>query len=279
MLHKVAAGQILPPHRAGSLTGPLTRMLSADPADRPAMTEVRDELAKLAAGRGGDTTTVLLARTDLNSAAPGRNRTAAFPAGVTAAGAVTPTPPTPAPGPPEAPAAAPVPKPRGRRRGRAVWLLAGLVAVVLAGLVVFWVASPDDEDPSDRTAATTSAATTSAATTSAEPTDETDAGVDAEESPATSEPAATSEEEPPPTTRPRPRGSSSPPFPGTCRRLTSRRARGSRRSSPSSSGSPSSGASSRACRSRTSRPRAPPPWSRTSPTCSRTAPARPSANA
>ena len=35
------------------------------------MPEVRDELAKLAAGRDGDTTTILLARTDLGSAAPG----------------------------------------------------------------------------------------------------------------------------------------------------------------------------------------------------------------
>src|SRR3954452_2350853 len=68
MLHKVAGAQILPPHRAGSLTRPLTRMLAADPADRPTMPEVRDELAKLAAGRGGNTTTVLMARTDIGSA-------------------------------------------------------------------------------------------------------------------------------------------------------------------------------------------------------------------
>jgi serine/threonine protein kinase len=78
MLHRVAGGQIMPPRRAGSLTQPLLRMLAAEPADRPSMAEVRDELAKLAAGRHGDTTTVLLARTELRSDGEGRNRTTAF---------------------------------------------------------------------------------------------------------------------------------------------------------------------------------------------------------
>jgi hypothetical protein len=82
MLHRVAGGQITPPRRAGSLTKPLLRMLAPEPADRPAMHEIRDDLAKLAAGRFGDTTTVLLARTDLGSSpGAGRNRTAQFPAG------------------------------------------------------------------------------------------------------------------------------------------------------------------------------------------------------
>src|SRR5688500_1736453 len=82
MLHRVAGGQAMLPRRAGSRTEPRLRMLAAEPADRPAMHEIRDELAKLAAGRDGDTTTVLLARTDLrSSSAPGRNRTAAFPVG------------------------------------------------------------------------------------------------------------------------------------------------------------------------------------------------------
>src|SRR3712207_6386596 len=79
MLHRVAGGSIVPPRRAASLTEPLLRMLAPDPADRPVMSEVRDELAKLAAGRDGDTTTVLLARTDLRSSSSGRPRTAAFP--------------------------------------------------------------------------------------------------------------------------------------------------------------------------------------------------------
>ena len=86
MLHKVAGGTIRPPVRAGSLSGPLTRMLAAEPDARPTMTQVRDELARLAAGRSGDTTTVLLARTDLRPSG-GRPRTQVFPAADAAAGA------------------------------------------------------------------------------------------------------------------------------------------------------------------------------------------------
>ena len=77
MLHRVAGGEIVPPQRAGFLTEPLLRMLAADPADRPTMAEVRDELAALAAGRDGDTTTVLLARTELGSSSS-RDRTEAL---------------------------------------------------------------------------------------------------------------------------------------------------------------------------------------------------------
>jgi serine/threonine protein kinase len=203
MLHKVAGGQIVPPRRAGSLTRPLTRMLAGAPGDRPEMPEVRDELAKLAAGRNGDTTTILMARTDLRSNAPGRARTAAFPAGAAAVAATsspTPLPPPPvrpAPAPtltsppptpvPEEQAPAPVaatapapepvaaaaepaapppspPREPGRRRGRAIWVLAGLVAVALAGLIVFWVVAPNDP-PSDPAASDTS---TSAGQSSAE---------------------------------------------------------------------------------------------------------------
>src|SRR3954466_5201398 len=67
MLHRVAGGDVVPPKQAGALTRTLMSMRAAEPADRPAMAEVRDELATLAAGRGGDTTTVLLARTPLGS--------------------------------------------------------------------------------------------------------------------------------------------------------------------------------------------------------------------
>src|SRR4051812_33546776 len=42
LLHRVASGMIRPPVRAGILTKPLLRMLAADPALRPSMTEVRD---------------------------------------------------------------------------------------------------------------------------------------------------------------------------------------------------------------------------------------------
>ena len=226
MLHRVAGGSIVPPRRAGSLTAPLLRMLAADPSDRPDMPEVRDELAKLAAGRDGDTTTVLLARTDIRSSVGGRNRTSAFPAdtgsdrtgqatqGSTPAAAVPPptmtspvapaasavaAPPTPAPAaPPWAPVqpAGRPPQERRRSRGRLLWVLAGLAAVVLAGLIAYWAIALDGDgnDPSDAAATPT---TSAAATTEAED--------DAEEPAPTSEseePAATSEPEPAPAADP-----------------------------------------------------------------------------
>ncbi|SFK91004.1 serine/threonine-protein kinase [Geodermatophilus ruber] len=130
LLHRVAAGEPTPPRRAGALTGPLTRMLAADPAHRPSMSEVRDELAALAAGRDGDTTTVLLARTDLRTAAT-QPRTSELP-------------------PPEQPAAGPLPDPSGRvagessvrsRRRSPLLLSAAVLAVLLVALGVLWFTS------------------------------------------------------------------------------------------------------------------------------------------
>jgi hypothetical protein len=154
------------------------------------MPEVRDELARLAAGRDGDTTTILLARTDVGSAAPGRTRTTSFPAGAAAA-AVTPAPAGPPPPPPTAASPAPAPAasaplappepaaaapplapprpPREggrRRRGRALWVAAALVALVLAGLIAFWAIDPlagDSSNASGSSAATPSAAATTTA--------------------------------------------------------------------------------------------------------------------
>jgi len=185
MLHRVAGGQILPPRRSGALTQPLQRILAIDPADRPTMPQVRDDLAKLAAGRDGDTTTILLARTDLGSAVPGRTRTATFPAGPAAAeAAATPAPPVPTPVPtptpaPAEPAAAPrqattppplppverpapepAPRDAGRRRGRGLWVAAALVVLVLAGLIALWAADPFADNSSD--AQRSSGASTSA---------------------------------------------------------------------------------------------------------------------
>jgi hypothetical protein len=195
MLHRVAGGQIEPPRRAGSLTAPLMRMLSVDPAGRPTMAEVRDELATLAAGRDGDTTTVLLGRTDLGSSAPGRTRTTTFPAGsgepvtpgapapptrtqepapaaasIAAAGAAAagaagadrpPTGPPARQGPPAPPGP---PAGRGRRRGRGVWIAAALVAALLAGLIAFLVLDPLGDSGS--TAQQPSPATTTSASPS-----------------------------------------------------------------------------------------------------------------
>src|SRR3954451_18900433 len=148
LLHRVAGGDVTPPRYAGAMTRPLLRMLAADPADRPTMPEVRDELARLAAGRDGDTTTLLRARPDLGSSSPPHTRTAAFPAG-------TPTAPRPAVAGPDLPAAGPAAATRDpvpgrpaqearRRRGRALGITAALVAVALAGLITFLVMRPAD---------------------------------------------------------------------------------------------------------------------------------------
>jgi serine/threonine protein kinase len=203
MLHRVAGGSILPPRRAGSLKEPFLRMLAADPADRPTMAEVRDQLAKLAAGRDGDTTTVLLARTDIRSNAAGRARTAAFPAGPATSvspppqARTTPTPdPTPAPAAAAAPASgpatasavadrpaqppAPPASPRKKRRGGA-WIAAALVAVLLAGLVVLLVTDPFGSDGGSEAQESPAPTTSAAPSTTAEPSatgDEDDEGSD-----------------------------------------------------------------------------------------------------
>ncbi|CAA9277100.1 MAG: Putative serine/threonine protein kinase [uncultured Blastococcus sp.] len=225
MLHKVAAGQVVPPRRAGPLTGALTSMLAADPADRPTMPQIRDELARLAAGRGGDTTTVLLARTDIRPG-EGRNRTAALPADLgsngdrSSAGATPPaggvSPPTltspagpavsatPSTPPPAAPARVPAqpaavpPQDRGRRRGRLLWLLAGLVAVVVAGLITWWTIALDGDgnDPSDA-APGTSASTEATSEPTTEPSSAPTTTAE-EPAPETSEPVPTSAPEPAP---------------------------------------------------------------------------------
>src|SRR3954451_1829248 len=93
LLHRVAGGDVTPPRYAGAMTRPLMRMLAADPADRPTMPEVRDDLARLAAGRDGDTTTVLMGRADLRPR-PGRPGAPALGSPPPAA---RPAPPTPVP--------------------------------------------------------------------------------------------------------------------------------------------------------------------------------------
>ena len=51
MLHKVAGGQMIPPRRAGDLTGALLWLLHHDPAARPSMHAAREVLAAAAEGR------------------------------------------------------------------------------------------------------------------------------------------------------------------------------------------------------------------------------------
>ncbi|MCF6508502.1 serine/threonine protein kinase [Blastococcus sp. MG754426] len=175
MLHRVAAGRITPPQRAGALTDPLLRMLDDDPGARPPMTEVRDELARLAAGRDGDPTTVLVARTDLRPAGP--SGTAVFAAGASSpppASAGTPVPVprvarTPAPPAAAAAATAAATAPadrRGRRRGP--WVAAGVGIVALLGALGIWLGTSGG-DP-DATAASPTTATSEAPTAGQEPT-------------------------------------------------------------------------------------------------------------
>ncbi|WP_233517500.1 serine/threonine-protein kinase [Geodermatophilus marinus] len=169
LLHRVAAGDPAPPERAGPLTGVLTRMLADDPAGRPDMPAVRDELAALAAGRDGDPTTVLMARTGLRSAvAP--NGTAELRAAAAPAVAAPPADPEPA-APPADPEPAPPPPPPGRprpRRGRRTAVVAGLVlAAVLAGVLVAWWVGRDTGGAAPAATPTPSAEETGEPTTQA----------------------------------------------------------------------------------------------------------------
>jgi hypothetical protein len=208
MLHRVAGGNVVPPRRSGALTQPLQKILAADPADRPTMPQVRDELASLAAGRDGDTTTILLARTDVGAGGPGRTRTTSFPAGAAAAAtagsaaagaeaAPTPQPSTPPPPPAPArpatvgpPPAAPPPadrgldSERGPRRGRGLWVAAALVALVLAGLIAFLAFDPLSDQGSSASGSSTAASSSAAETTAASAS---------EQAPSSSAPATASE--------------------------------------------------------------------------------------
>jgi tRNA A-37 threonylcarbamoyl transferase component Bud32 len=178
LLHRVAGSEVIPPRRAGSMTGTLTRMLAADPADRPTTTEVRDELARLAVGRDGDPTTVLLARTKLrsstNRARTEEMGTGALPAagaGAAAAAAVgdpgtavqdVPAGPLTPPPPAAAPAAADRPRQPRRRRGPVLAALL-LLAVLLAGGGAFWLTTRGDAGTSADAGTTTDAPAASSA--------------------------------------------------------------------------------------------------------------------
>ena len=207
LLHRVAAGDVRPPRRAGSLERPIVRMLDPDPERRPGMAEARDELTRLAAGRDGDPTTVLLARTALG--APARTRgTSGQAAPDRSAGPRTPVAPLPALDPPTAtspptlvetpssdgpptrtpapsPAASPDqerPTPRpvvtARRRGRRPLVLALVALLVLAavGLGTWLALRGSGEDPGTSAGAPTSSAdagdepTGAAGPTESEPT-------------------------------------------------------------------------------------------------------------
>jgi serine/threonine protein kinase len=154
MLHRVAGGEFTPPRNAGVLTEPLMRMLAADPADRPTMPQVRDQLATLAAGPDRDVTEVLTARTPLPKTLPGMPRrpqpTEREPVAPPTPAAPSPAPVTPAAAPagpprrePARPAARPVATPAGGRGRRWVAVLAALLLLGVAAVVVVLLNRPD----------------------------------------------------------------------------------------------------------------------------------------
>jgi eukaryotic-like serine/threonine-protein kinase len=210
MLYRVSAGDFQRPRNAGALTRPLMRMLNPDPAKRPSMAQVRDQLAQLAAGKDGDVTDVLTARTtvlptltDLRSVpdegagegpdeAPPESSTplGPTPKGVDAPShtSLPPVPDTPPPPTPRSPAAP------ARRRGV---LIAALTLVLLAGLVtagVLW-ANREPSDGGTPAAQSSSAPSTPAPST---PAPSSTAAPSTTEQPASSSAAPSTAEPPPP---------------------------------------------------------------------------------
>lgn len=180
-LHRAAAGTIDPPQRSGTLTQTLVRMLAADPAARPDMVQVRDELAAVAAGRGGDASAVLLAPTDLTPQVP--SKAGASPRG---ADAGPPTRAMEVPDPasttdsPLEPVVAPVSseplhpedgQPR-RRRTAPVAVAAAVLVAVLAGAILWSLVrdpAPDADVASSAAPTTTSMVSTSTSTSPGPP--------------------------------------------------------------------------------------------------------------
>jgi serine/threonine protein kinase len=204
MLHKVAGGTIRPPVRAGALSGPLTRMLAADPDARPTMAHVRDELARLAAGRSGDTTTVLLARTDLRPSG-GRPRTEVFAA---SAPAESPAPSSsaaaaPATAAPDAdrPRVAPAPRRSGRRRAAVV---AGVLLLAALATVIGFVALRPDDTAGTQAGDTPSSSSPSSSSPASEDDEARDDPAGASTEPSTGTSTAQQSTAPPPVPVPAP---------------------------------------------------------------------------
>ncbi|GAB4082347.1 serine/threonine protein kinase [Modestobacter muralis] len=197
MLYRVAGGDFNRPRNAGALTRPLMRMLNSDPGKRPSMTQVRDQLAGLAAGRDRDVTDVLTARTPiattLTDIRPVGSRAVPAPAEQSVVAPVpdpapplVPTPdgpPAAAPadagpsatpartgGPTIAPPAAPPARPRGRRRGAV--LLAALAAFLVGvGVLLFLLGQDSDRtEAAAQTGTATPSSTPPAPRTSSSPT-------------------------------------------------------------------------------------------------------------
>ncbi|MCZ2829907.1 protein kinase [Modestobacter sp. VKM Ac-2986] len=239
MLYRVAGGDFDRPRNAGALTRPLMRMLNSEPGKRPSMTQVRDQLAGLAAGRDRDVTDVLTARTPipttLTDIRPVDGR--AVPPVPPAERSVTAPVPDPAPPlvptPDDPPVAAPADagrvapparttvgappaRPQGRRRG-AVLLGALAAALVGVGVLLFLLgqdgdqtraaartgtASPSSTPPAPSTSSSSTPSGTTAPSTSAAPTPTTTAPTTTAPTttaPTSTAPAETTPAPPPPT--------------------------------------------------------------------------------
>ncbi len=137
LLHKVASGRYDPPRRSGTLTPLLLSMLSADPEDRPSMSEVAQSLAELvdhgstalgAAASTGAAASAAVAKPTVQDA---ETHDSAF----TVPDLSTPTKSLPSPGhstTSPAPGKSP-PQPSSRRRGRRV-VGATMAAAALLGI-------------------------------------------------------------------------------------------------------------------------------------------------
>ncbi len=147
LLHRVAAGEIDQPHHAGAMTSTLLWMLEPDPARRPTMPQARDELARVAAGRGGDTRSVLSARTSV-AAAPS-----------------SPPPPTARYAPVTDPQDGRTSAQPGPRRGRRVLGVAVAAVLVAAGVALAVSLGSDDTSTGASPTAAPAAAATSAPAT------------------------------------------------------------------------------------------------------------------
>lgn len=153
LLHRVASGEIDHPQRAGDLTSSLLWMLEPDPDRRPTMMQVRDALAQIAAGRGGDTRSVLSARTSVLPLS-GHPETPAAP------------PPTTAFARRDTGPSGAQPARVGRLHSRLVWTIVAVVALLAIAGTATTVALANNGTDSSAGAAATSLAATSLATTS-----------------------------------------------------------------------------------------------------------------
>ncbi|MGY2082102.1 serine/threonine-protein kinase [Modestobacter sp. SYSU DS0657] len=216
MLHRVAGGDFSRPRHAGALGRPLMRMLNSDPRKRPSMTQVRDQLARLVAGKDGDVTEVLAARTPLPPtmadlrAVDDDGRPLPAPAGAPAppiSAAASSTPSTPPAGPPTGarPVGGAGAPPAARRRTLRRALVALLALLVVGGLVGggFALAGRDGADDPAPVAESSEPAPDPTSDAPAPPTEE--------PTPTTAEPTPTTEEPPPATEEPPPATSEAPP--------------------------------------------------------------------